>query len=135
MQGLCINGEILGIVTIRHQAGGMGQKLQVVFLAEKRVGRPNLGAPSCPVKGLTMEELKSLSNFVLDVWVLKLLQLVESGGGRYPTSLLECVDMKGRRRGTAGRRRESELADRPELQRGASLEEQMLAQAGYGEYG
>lgn len=82
-----------------------------------------------------MEELKAQSAFVLDKWVLVLLQLVESGGGMYPTSLLECVDQKGKTRGVTGRRRESELADRPELQRGASLEEQMLAQAGYGEYG
>jgi len=113
----------------------MRQKLQVVFLAEKCVGRPNLGTPSYTVKELSMEDLKAQSAFVLDKWVLTLLQLVESGGGMYPTSLLECVDLKGKTRGVVGRRRESELADRPELQRGASLEEQMLAQAGYGEYG
>lgn len=125
MQVLCVNGEVLGIVTIKHQAG-MCQKLHVVFLAEERTARPNLGEASFSIKWLTMEELKSLSKFVLEESVLRLLQQVESGGGVYPVSLLECMD---KRRGI------DKVAEQPELQRGASLEDQMLAQAGYGNYG
>ena len=118
----------MGIVTIKHQAG-MCQKLHVVFLAEERTGRSNLGTASLSVKWLTMEELKSLSKFVLEESVLRLLQQVESGGGVYPVSLLECMDKRGKRGGMG------KIADQPELQRGASLEDQMLAQAGYGNDG
>ena len=107
----------------------MCQKLHVVFLAEERTGRPNLGTASLSVKWLTMEELKSLSKFVLEESVLRLLQQVESGGEVYPVSLLECMDKRGKRGGM------DKIADQPELQRGASLEDQMLAQAGYGNYG
>ena len=125
---LCVNGEVLGIVTIKHQAG-MCQKLHVVFLAEERTGRPNLGEASFSLKWLTMEELKSLSKFVLEESVLRLLQQVESGVGVYPVSLLECLDKRGKRGGM------DKVAEPPELQRGASLEDQMLAQAGYGDNG
>lgn len=136
-QELCINGEVLGILQIQHKTGkwvASGQKLVVIFLANEQPGRPNLGASTLTLKRLTIEELKSQSSYVLDPGILKLLQEADSGGTVYPTSLLECVDSSGRRRAW-GRRRESELVEKPELQRGVSLEEQMLEQAGYGAYG
>ena len=63
----------------------------------------------------------------------RLIQSVHSSGAVYPTSLVECLHMEGRKKAVV--RRESELGERPNLPRDTSLEDQMLEQSGYGSHG
>ena len=110
-----------------------GQKLTVTFVAEEKPGRPNLGSPTHRLKKLTVGELEALSSYVLEPSILKLLQSAHGQETLSPSSLLECVDFAGKKR--ADRRRESEPAETPQLQRETSLEEQMLEQSGYKHHG
>ena len=129
---------MLGIIKIQHQvtkfAAASNQRVTVTFLAAEQAGRPNLGTPSFVLKWFTIEHLKTLSSYVLDPHILTVLQYVHDGGAVYPTSMLECVDITGRKK-EGGKRRESELAERPQLVREGSLEDQMLEQSGYSQFG
>ena len=124
---------IHGVVRVQHQSGTT-QKLTITYQAEERPGRPNLGTPNFVVKWFTMDELASLSSYVLGAQILTLLQSIDSGKiSLSPSSLVECVDSSGKKR-VVEKRRESELMERSELQ-GESLEGQMMEQAGYGQHG
>lgn len=98
-----MNCVIQGVVKVQHQIGMIvrqTEKLVVTFLAEKRPGRPGLGGSTdIPIKWLTIAELRELSSFVLDPPVRMLVETVWSGGMIYPVSLVECLDVKGARKG------------------------------------
>ena len=138
MQELCINGDIKGILKIQFctTTPERSQFIVATFLADLKLGRPNLSAPNFVVKWLTIKELEQLSPLTLGKPIAVLIKRVhvdKDNVSLCPKEVLESADSFSHHK---DKRRESESIDEKSLSFGVkSLEERVMEQSGYGIYG
>ena len=145
MQELCINGDIKGILKIQYCTTTPGASLSfsersqfivATFLADLKLGRPNLSAPNFVVKWLTIKELEQLSPLTLGgptAVLIKRVHVDKDNVSLCPKEVLESADSFSHHK---DKRRESGSIDEKSLSFGVkSLEERMMEQSGYGIYG